>query len=186
MHHIIERLKSEFLLSKKSIETLLSLMETKEYPKKTILMKPGVICSSYFFIEKGLARSYILSDGAEISKWFAQESDIIYSMPGSYFQEPGIEFVELIEDATIHEIKIKNLNTHLLHNKELFNWTLSLKHKCYSKLEKRYIKLLTLDAKKRYDIFRTEHPDLHNRINLGHLASFLGMTQVTLSRIRGQ
>lgn len=184
MEFIINRLKNQFSLSQESIDELVPLMEKLEYPKKHLLIKPDVICTSYYFIEQGLTREYLLHDGKDITHWFSKEGDITFSMQGAYLNQRGFEYVELLEDSIFYKVKVKDLNSLFLKNIELCNWSRLLHQRGFFNIEMRHIRLLTLDAKERYEIFRKENPELHNRINLGHLASFLGMNQVTLSRIR--
>lgn len=184
MEHLLHKIHEEFDVSEASVMKLRPLLSEKRFSKKHILIEPGKICAHYYFIEKGLARSYILSDGKEITNWFSKEGEITFSMMGSYYNKPAFKFVDLLEDCIFYVARVDALNNLLKSDVELSNWSRKLHQRGFLQLELRHIRLLTLSAKERYELFFRENPELHNRINLGHLASFLGMTQVTLSRIR--
>ena len=185
MDYILHKLKSEFKLSQDSINALTSIMEEKKLPKKYTLIKPGRVCNYYYFIEKGVIRYYILGDGREITTWFSKEGNIAFSMMSAYYNEPAFNYAELLEDCVFYAVPTYKLNQLIDKNLELCNWSRLLHQRGFLELELRHLRLLTMTATERYQLFFEENPELHNRINLGHLASFLGMTQVTLSRIRG-
>lgn len=185
MNNLILKFKNDFKLSDSSIEDITSIFEEKKLPKKHILIEPSKVCNYYYFIEKGLIRYYILADGKEVTTWFSSEGNIAFSMMSAYYNEPAFNYAELLEDCIFYAVPTSKLNELIDKNLELCNWSRLLHQRGFLQLELRHLRLLTMSAAERYQLFFEENPELHNRINLGHLASFLGMTQVTLSRIRG-
>ena len=185
MDNLLLKFRNDFKLSEGSIEALTSLLKKRELPKKHILIEPGKVCNYYYFIEKGLIRYYVLADGKEVTTWFSKEGNIAFSMMSAYYDEPAFNYAELLEDCTFYAVPTNKLNQLIDKNLELCNWSRLLHQRGFLQLELRHLRLLTMSATERYQLFFEENPELHNRINLGHLASFLGMTQVTLSRIRG-
>ena len=173
-------------MSSNSLEELTSRMTKLSLPKRHILIKSGVVERNYYFIEKGLTRSYILFEGNEVTSWFSQEGDITFSMLGSYQKKPGFEFVDLLEDSVIYSLPVDVLNALYEKNLDIANWSRLLHQKAFLELELRHISRLTLTAKERYEEFTREKPDIFKRVNLGYIASYLGMSQVTLSRLRAQ
>ena len=185
MNTILSKFNDDFNLSENAINELKSLFEEKQFPKKHILIEPGKVCNYYYFIEKGLIRYYILADGKEVTTWFSKEGNIAFSMMSAYYNEPAFNYAELLEDCIFYSVPVNRLNQLIDKNLELCNWSRSWHQRGFLELEVIHLRLLTMTASERYQLFLDENPELHNRINLGHLASFLGMTQVTLSRIRG-
>ena len=186
METIISSIKQMYPVSDTSIKLLTSKMEKAVFPKKHILIKGGIINKNYYFIEKGLTRSYCIIDGEETSTWFSKEGELAFSMLSCYENKPGFEYVDLLEDSVVYSISIDKLNELYKTNIEIANWSRIVHQKAFLDLEYRYIAMTTQSAKERYINFTKEKFDLFKRIKLGYIASFLGVTQVTLSRLRAE
>ncbi|PKV50392.1 CRP-like cAMP-binding protein [Aquimarina sp. MAR_2010_214] len=186
MEKIISSIKSMYAVSDASIASLTSKMTELHLPKKHILIKSGVVDKNYYFIEKGLTRSYCIIDGEEATTWFSKEGELAFSMLSCYENKPGFEYVDLLEDSIIYAIPVHKLNLLYETNIEIANWSRIAHQKAFLDLELRHIALATQSAKERYDTFTQEKSDLFKRVKLGYIASFLGVTQVTLSRLRAK
>ena len=159
-------------------------MKRLDLPKKHVLIKGGVLDKNYYFIEKGLTRSYCIINGEEATTWFSKEGGLTFSMLSSYENKPGFEYVDLLEDSIIYVIPVSELNALYETNIEIVNWSRVVLQKAFIDLEMRHISLASHSAKQRYENFTKEKSDLFQRVKLGYIASFLGVTQVTLSRLR--
>ena len=104
MENIIKGIRQYYPVSDSSLEVLFSHMEKLELPKKHLLIRGGVADRHVYFIEKGFCRSYCLHDGEEITIWFSREGDITFAMKDLYHDEPGYEYVELLEDCELYAI----------------------------------------------------------------------------------
>ncbi|MFC5045513.1 Crp/Fnr family transcriptional regulator [Aquimarina hainanensis] len=184
MNTIIHSNKTAYPVSSSSIELLTSKMTKLELPKKHLLIEGGTLDKNYYFIEKGLTRSFIILDGEETTTWFSKEGELAFSMLSCYENRPGFEYVDLLEDSIIYAIPVQELNELYHTNIEIANWSRVIHQKAFLDLELRHIALATQSAKERYDHFVAEKSDIFQRIKLGYIASFLGVTQVTLSRLR--
>lgn len=137
-------------------------------------------------LEKGLVRAYLLKDGNEINTWFAGENEIIGSILPLFSNEPSFENIQFLEDSYIYSIASDDLN-YLYKLYPEFNFIgRKLAESLCEILEDRIVSLHTQSAEQRYKSLVQKHPSLLQRISLGHLASYLGITQETLSRIRGR
>ncbi|WP_350293961.1 Crp/Fnr family transcriptional regulator [uncultured Croceitalea sp.] len=161
-------------------------MTKENYLKKDFLVKEGKTNNNYYFIENGLARFYLMPDGKEVTNWFFKEGNIAFSMAGVYYNMPSYGYIQFLEDSVVYKVASDKLNTLLETNLELCNFSRKMYQKTLFDLEYRYFRLKETPAAERYSIFCQENPSLSNRIGLGHLASYLGMSQVTLSRVRSQ
>ncbi len=159
---------------------------TKEsIPKNELLVREGQICRKLYFVEKGIGRSYyIKEDGKEVTQWFFGEGAFMSSVDSFFNQSQSHYYLEVLEDAMLYSISLDNIDLLLAQ---------------YHKME-RLVRLITIDmltkvvnklnalqfqtARERYDYMISEYPDISYRVPLGHIASYLGMTQETLSRIR--
>ncbi|MEM9052014.1 MAG: Crp/Fnr family transcriptional regulator [Bacteroidota bacterium] len=179
-------LQNEFGLSDSAFDQLSQAMVGEERTKKSFLIEEGKINSNYYFIEKGMARFYLLNEGKQVTNWFFKEGEIAFSMAGVYYHMPAYGFIEMLEDAILYRVPAEKLNHLFETNIELCNFSRKLYQKNLFALEYRYFRLKETSAQERYERFCEEYPEILNRVGLGHIASYLGMSQVTLSRIRAQ
>ncbi len=186
METIISSIKQMYPVSNESLELLTGKMEKVLFPKKHILIKAGIVNKNYYFIEKGLTRSYCIINGEETTTWFSKEGELAFSMLSCYEGKPGFEYVDALEDTVVYAISIDQLNKLYKTNIEIANWSRVIHQKAFLDLEYRHIAMTTQPAKERYANFTREKHDLFKRVKLGYIASYLGVTQVTLSRLRAE
>ena len=184
MQNIINGIRRYYPVSDASLALLFSKMKKAELPKKHLLIRGGVIDRHVYFIEKGFARSYCLLDGKELTIWFSREGDITFAMKDLYHNEPGYEYVELLEDSTLYAISIEDLNQLYETNIEIANWGRVIHQECLLYMDQHHISRLFLPAKERYLQLVRELPDVIQRAKLIYIASYLGITPQHLSRLR--
>lgn len=184
MNNIIHQIKQHYPVSDSSIQLLTSQLTLCRFPKKHILVREGTYCKVAYFIEQGITRSYWLVNGKEVTTWFSSEGDITFSMDEFYYNKPSDEFVETLEDVLLYSIPLQTLNHLLQTNIELANWARVIHQEGYRQLHRIHKERLTLSAKERYRIMLSRFPSTCNRVNLGYIASYLGITLPTLSKIR--
>ena len=175
MKNIINSIRKYYPVSDNSIEELTSHFTKLLLPKRHMLIRGGIIDRHVYFIENGFCRSYCLLKGKEVTIWFSREGDITFAMKDLYHNKAGYEYVELLEDSEIYSIPIKELNALYDKNIEIANWSRVIHQECLLNIDQVHIDRLYLDAKERYEKLISEQPDLLQRANLGHLASFLGI-----------
>lgn len=94
--------------------------------------------------------------------------------------------VQLLEDSVLYAIPIKELEKLYQTNLEIANWSRILHQEAFIMSEKRLIARLYKSAEERYMELKRTHPELFQRVNLGYIASFLGISQVTLCHLRNK
>jgi len=167
-----------------SIAILSAHLEEREYPTGHLLSRPGVKDHCVYLIEEGCTRTYFTPNDKEVTNWFSCEGDITFSSTSLYHKKPATEFIEVLEDARIYVIPIEELDKLYAINIDLANWSRIIHQEVLLKMQTLRLDRLTLSAGERYDKFCIEHPTLLNRVNLGHIASYLGITQQYLSTLR--
>lgn len=186
MQNLIYILNNAATLSEQAIKILTTLSKTKEYSKGTILVEQNHYCRNIYFIEKGFARGFYYKDGKDVTTWFANENEIITSFCAFITQKPSFENIELLESCTLISIDYNSLQK-LYHSFPEFNIAgRLLTEKYYVELEERTLSLQFQSAKQRYNNLLEKQPYILQKSSLGNIASFLGMSQETLSRIRGK
>lgn len=173
-------------LNENSLSDFISLLEKVEYPKGHKLIKAGRIERAGYFIEKGIARAYIDKEDREVTFWFGVESDILLSYNSFFLGQPGYESIELLEDSVLYKISSDVLQNLYINDLEIANWGRKLVESELIKMEKRFISRQFKTATERYEEFINSYFNILQRVNLGHIASYLGISQVTLSRIRAE
>lgn len=183
--NVADFLTSYVTFSHNELNDILSYFTKEQITKNSTLVEQGQVCKKMYFVDKGMGRSYYLKDdGKEITQWFFAQGVFMSSADSFFKQSPSYYYVEVLEDSILYSITFDDVDLLL---------------KKYSKMET-FIRLLAIDmlakvvtklnaiqfqtARERYDYMISEFPDISHRIPLGYIASYLGMTQETLSRIR--
>lgn len=186
MENIISSIKRSYPMNDQSIEELTKKFIVHNFPKRELIIKGGVLDRRVYFIESGITRSYCYIDDKEVTTWFSCEGDITFGLLDLYRNKPGFEFVETIEQTKAYSITIEELNQLYKTNIDIANWSRVIHQECLLNLQCSRIDRLSLSAKERYEKFIKISPGIHSRVNLGHIASFLGVTLPTLSKIRSK
>lgn len=155
-----------------------------ELPKGEFILRAHQVEKSIFFIKRGVVRAFAPLEEKDITFWFGEEGATVLSMKSYVENKKSYENVELLENCVLYEIKIDKLNELYQQNIHIANWGRKLAEKELLKLESRFISSELLSAKERYDELMTNFPSLLQRVPLKYIASYLGITQVSLSRIR--
>lgn len=186
MDNIIESINSLYPLSKDTIQTLRENVTECRFPKRHLLIKKDTFNKSAYFIEKGITRSFWLVNGEEITTSFVRTGGIVFSMDEMYYNKVSEEFVEALEDVEVYRIALTDLNRLFQTNIELANWGRIIHQNEYRRLHRSHKERLTLSAQERYEAFSRQFPEICLQVNLKYIASYLGITPPTLSRLRGR
>lgn len=188
MKNIIKALKAKSGMSDNSINELFIHSSILKLPKKHILTSSFQKDKNFYFMEKGIARSYCVINGKEATSWFSMEGDIVFSTNNFYGYVKGYEYemVQLLENSILYAIPVKELEKLFFSNIEIANWSRILHQDAFIANEKRLISRLYETAEERYIELLKTRPELFQRVNLGYIASYLGISQVTLSQLRNK
>lgn len=186
MNKVISSIKSIYNINDYAINELISQLHRVEIPKKTFLVTPDRKNCNIYFIEKGIARAYNLIDGKEVTSWFSKEGDLIYSTNSFYGKTEGYEneMVQVLENSIFYYLPISALEDLCKKHTDIANWLRILHQKAFVEMERRLIYRLYMSAEERYNNFIKTNPDMFQRVNLGYIASYLGMSHVTLCALR--
>ena len=159
-------------------------IEEVKYPKGHILFEEGKTGRSVYFIKKGIVRAYLYQNNNEVTFWFGKEGDTVISMKSYVNNMPGYENIELLEDSILYRMQNKQLQK--LFDEDIFiaNWGRKFAETELVNAEERFISRQFIPAAERYETLISTNPALLQRVQLCHIASYLGITQVSLSRIR--
>ncbi len=173
-------------LSPDILEEVIPYFMHMEYPKNYFLLKQGRLCNHLWFLVQGAVRYFYTDENGKASNvWFSLDDGIVADAPSFVNQKPSEESIQLLEDSELYAIERNSLYSLLQKHHSVALWYIHLIEKFYvSQIEDRTSDLQFLTAKQRYEKLLNQFPDISNRISLGHIASYLSITQETLSRIR--
>ena len=185
MKNLINKIKESFNLSVEAEEFIYSISEEKIFKKGEVLIREGQIVRKVFFVQEGCLRSYCIDkNGREHTLLFAIKNWWISDYIAIFADELASLSVECLDDSKVIEFDMKKLNTiHSLFPEFEPYQRRNLELHIVS-LQKRILNQLQLTATERYDLFLEEYPDIEQHTRNYHIASYLGITQQSLSRIR--
>jgi len=174
-------------LSAESEKTIITAFKREELSKGHFLFKQEDICRHIYFIEQGFARTYNISDsGREITNWFFPENSFLTAINSFYNSSPARDFCILTEDSIVYSMAYADFNRILDEHPELARFCFAVLFELAKQMTEYINSSKFQTAEGRYLELVKTHPTILQRASLGHIASFLGITQETLSRIRAK
>lgn len=183
---LIAHLSSVISISKDLEREIRAVSKTISVSKGDHLIHIDERCSRLYFIDKGLLRGYHFLDGKEITNWFAQEAEFATCFYAFIAARPSFEYVQALEDSELTALEYSALQTLYTSFPETERIGRIITENYYIRLEERVLNLQFKTAKERYHKLLSSKPSLLQRATLGQIASYLGITQETLSRIRAE
>jgi len=162
------------------------VLQKMEFPKKHILLKKGKVCSHLYFIEKGLARNFFEEEDKELTNDIVLEGELLVSFSSFISRTASLETIELLEDSVLYAIQYDDLQT--LYNTfpimERIGRMIAEHH--YNSLAMKSYRLKFSNSSERYQYLFKNKIEIVKRVQIGIIASYLGMSIETLSRIRSK
>jgi len=160
------------------------ILKSKQLKRREYLLKAGHICRIVGFIEKGLLRCYYAKGYSEVSSWFMKEGDVIISIESFYHQTESYESIQALEDTVLYYISHEELN-HIYKTFPEFNFIgRVLTEKYYTLWAQQLYALRMQQANERYKWLMDNHAELILRVPAKYIASYLGIDETTLSKIK--
>lgn len=182
--HLVQLLGSLHPLTPEIIDFLKQKATTKTVRKGKMLLRSGEVCHHLYFISKGAIRGFIKDEDKDITTWISIDNEIVTSISGLNDQAPSRENIQAIENSELLVISHADLET-LYRNYLEFNIVgRKLLQRYYQDAEGRAFVARIPGTDHKYQYFVEHYPHLINRIPIKYIASFLGVTLETLSRVR--
>jgi CRP-like cAMP-binding protein len=184
MEKFFEYAKGLCFLSEESKDMLAKIMQPMKVKKGHELLRPGGVCHHLYFIEEGLTRTWYVKDGKDVTDWISTENSFAVSLISFVTRRPDRRGIETLEPSRLLSITHTDLERlyGLSHEIERLG-RLLISHGIVQ-VQQRFDDLHFYTAAERYKKLFIEHPSLINRVPIGMIASYLGITRETLSRIR--
>lgn len=173
-------------ISDEAVKDLDAHIHYEEHSKNTELLKIGQVSHHIYFIRKGLARVYYFKDGNDVTDYFAIDNQMIGAVASLFTKQPSHKGIHLIEDSGVYKMNYDDFEKICAQHHDLER--AARKMATFGMLEEqaRIESILFHEAKERYLELGKQYPGLLNRCPLKYIASYLGITQVSLSRLRAE
>ncbi|WP_418603813.1 Crp/Fnr family transcriptional regulator [Hwangdonia sp.] len=185
MHRNFTFLNSISDISEENFYEIKKITTFKRIKAGTQLVKLGDVPSKAFMIVSGIIRCYLITEsGKEFNKSFYLPISFVASLTALMKKEPSTFVFEAVTDCKVYEINYYKIMDLCETNSVLKSLYTKILENLYIKYEKRLVESISLNATERYLQLQEQIPDVNELISQYHIASYLGITSVQLSRIR--
>ena len=183
MEELLAFINSFQPLDQETEKAIKILFKEESYKKNEVIIKEKQICQKIYFIKSGSVRRFFYNDGEEITKWIYTDHQFITSLSSFFEQKPSFELFQACEDTILYSLSYTD--EQILLEYPLFS-------KFYIKLLRIYLSKLnefhhfykSMNAQDKYFYLLNSFPPIIAKSKLKHIASLIGVSQETLSRIR--
>lgn len=183
---LAEYLKQQIQLPDETIQLIDSLWKCEELPKGHQLLSEGSYSQKVIFVEKGLLRLYYYRDGKDITHHFVAENGIYVPIENVFLNAPYPYSLELLEKSVVRTVDYPVIEKYVDGEVKLQRLVRHIAISVIKNLADHLQSLQFQSAQERYTTLLQKQPDILLRSPLGHIASYLGITQQTLSVIRAE
>jgi len=173
-------------LSGDSRQALAAILKKHDLKKSHILVHQNSVCNYLYFVESGLTRTFYYNDGKDITDWISPENTFACSIVSYISRQPDRRQIELLEPSILWSLQYYEAEQLCAKHHDIEHMIRLLVSSGLIQLQQRFDDLHFATALQRYQTLMKENPSLIQRVPLGMIASYLGITQETLSRIRSQ
>ncbi len=171
-------------VSAPTAKAILTKVNHVEMPQGTTIVSPGLSQQHLYFIKKGVVRCYYQFLEDQWTNWFSAEGNPVFSTESFLHDSPSPEYIETCTPVILYEISRKDYEQLLQEFPELYELAFHLLSNYLRIAERRIYGSHMLTAYQRYEEFIETHRHIANRIQMKHIASYLGITPTHLSRVR--
>jgi CRP-like cAMP-binding protein len=185
MQQLINYMNQYTQLSNESIQALEEKVVFESHKKNEIILHQGTRANKVWFIKKGMLRKFYYNEGKEITTWIHTENEMFTSMHSYFHQKPSQESIQAIEDSVLISLSYEK-SIELNQFPEFNTFSQELLTKQFSAIDEFSKRFSLMSAADKYKALAEVAPEIIKRAKLGYIASILGISQETLSRIRSK
>ncbi|GAA5219699.1 Crp/Fnr family transcriptional regulator [Membranihabitans marinus] len=184
-HHFLKHIFKTPEFTPEELNSIISKFKPILFSKNDFLLREGQTENHYWFIESGFVRSYVIdTNGNDITTHFYAQGDIVIDWPSFFLRSPTRENIQALSDCRCWQLDFDTFQ-------ELFHGLQSFREQgrttlvsSYFALKNQTVSMIADQAKTRYIQLITHKPHIVQNVSLKHIATYLGITDTSLSRIR--
>jgi len=182
---LIQFLNRSNLVSLTTAEKIADTFSPKEISRNNFFLKEGKISNEYFFLETGFMRAFAHdTDGNDVTTNFYSGNQVVFEVSSFFNRSISKENIQATADCTGWFITYEQLNNLFHALPEFREFGRGVLVKGFATLKTRMLSMITETAEQRYDALLKTNPEIFQHAALKHIASYLGITDTSLSRIR--
>ncbi len=181
----LEAIYQHPLLTSSDLQIIFNAHQKVTFKKGDFLLKSGMVANAYYCVDNGLIRSYVYDfNGNDITTGFIGKNQLAIDVVSLFNRIPSVEYFQALTDGECYSIGIASFQE-LYHSiKGLNEWGRAWMAESLFELKQRSIAMITDSASERYQRLQSQHPQILQHAPLKFIASYLGITDTSLSRIR--
>lgn len=184
MSALEKHIQSYFGIANEDIANIATCFKKIELKKGEFYLKVNHVSDRLGFVESGILREFVQTPDKEVTKWISTAGYFVVDLSSFFFNQSARWNIQAISDCVIHVIEKKEYEQL---NHKLAQWPELEKRfiaKCFTVMEDRLMTFLSMNAEQRYHFLYNFNKDLFVTVPLNYLASMMGMSPETLSRLR--
>lgn len=172
------------IVDEDSLEVIQNFFKPFYYKKGDFFSQTAKRCDLLCFVQEGLFRIYLQTPDKEITQWISTKGYFMTDINAFIFDTPARWNIQAMTNATVFAIRKQDYLKLATLVPQWYQFEQMFMSKCFSMMEDRIFSFLSLTAEERYLLFFEHNKELFNQVPLQYIASMLGMTPETFSRIR--
>ena len=181
---LLRRLNQLVLLTPPQQRSLCKALKVVEHPKDEVLLEAGQVSNHIYFMREGILRASHQHEDKDVTRWFCFAGHFAAAHFSFVYRQPSEDRLVLVTDAKLLALSHTALQQLSQQDPVWIDLNRHLLEHYYTTSLERVLDFQTRSAPERYQRLLEARPDIETKVPLGHLASFLGMSQETLSRLR--
>jgi CRP-like cAMP-binding protein len=186
MEEFIDFVKQYVSLSGAAADAIRTRAKHNTLLKGDLLAEEGKTCKNLYFLSSGTLRTYLFHKGKDVTHWIYPENTMITSWHSYLLRKPSSEYIEATETTQLISLSYTDWQELYEDFPELERFIRLIMEEQIAGIDEFYKGYYFMSAKEKYELLIAVFPAITQKANLGHIASMLGITQETLSRIRGK
>ncbi|KFF04630.1 Crp/Fnr family transcriptional regulator [Flavobacterium reichenbachii] len=183
MTELIAFINSFHELDEETEKAVKTLFREETFQKNEFIIEENQICTKLYYIKSGLVRRFFYEDGEDITKWIYTNHQFITSLTSFFEQKPSFELFQAGEETVVYSLSYADEQT-LLEYPLFSKFYIKLLRLNLSKLNEFHHFYKSMNAPEKYAYLLHSFPQIIAKAKLKHVASLIGVSQETLSRIR--
>ena len=187
MHPLYQHISNRVEISEEEFDQFAPLFSQDHYSRKQLLIRPGQEVNHQYFVLKGCLRTFMIDqNGKEHTVQFAIENWWTSDYIAYYTTEPSVLHVECIETCELLKVRKSDLEEVFKTSPLLERFFRKQLEGAFVAFQERILSNLYMSAEERYSVFLHSYPNIEQRVKNYQIASYLGITPESLSRLRAQ